>query len=1631
MRQIGKRLVSILLCAMTAISLVSPLGLSTRLIDIAHAESGSGGGASYAGGGTVTYNGKGTFNTSRSGIRVYLIDRSGNRVSNIADIVYQPWLSDNATLLMGDTGRTEELQVHWRTIEYPHVEIYQASTEGVLQHWVANPSNIEAQSETIQYDSNGDGTLDATYTNKSNYSKLVPIISSDFSGRGDIIGNYFTGEQKLLPKLATLSGGGSGSNQTDSIEDGQTGNILGEQIETISNTVSATFNIYKQQYDKGVISKTQLETMLYEDALRVVESLTNSGLYSQDEVNVLNAALQKAIDDCMGTLPEQSASLNIGNGLFDVAYAVTDTQSDTSENNIWDIVNSLYDTAYAAETEELKPIYRDEKITMLLEARWYGVDLLYVKYDESKKVYDSDGTLNVLQTLAKHDYILMMEPVMWNRLQDDNKNTSRFYFYGTPYNLGQFLQAQKTIPNGWSNGGQTGGWIGKGTHRAIPWSMYTENDLELTGYTIKAGSTSGLVDTKLTDAQMADRTIGHSLHFYEFSLGDLSTHTWDNNKYPDSSTFIEHPAPDPAVDPPTKDSYEENKDKWIWRIVKVYDQEIVAPDGQKTIEHVYTGVREDTLSKIEIQDEIEAGGYEVVNWKYSDYYVGVIEGFSKDAEATGIQPTEWEDIEIQSATPVDPTVQGAETSGTEPATVDIADPNDSTKERTLYVELRKKIEIPETTTWDEPNYPGPNVEPHPAPDPTTQTKKPPVDPDNPYIVHRIVKVYQQENEDTGEITYITTTVRDNTAPIIEITSEGEGENKWELIEWKYADTLEGNPTYRDWEDEPIVSVVPIGSGRAETTQNIMDSTDIYKSRTLYVLLRRKVQEIPQPPGDIIIRQSQISKAIHTDATTIPGRWGNYEFVASIGTFQLTHTAYYDHGCCGSCDPPCGSCHGHTCKLEMPGRNGDNKLNFVFDQIGAEESLQIKTGVHSDTDPKVYIPNGQHPETIGSMYAADNVYEYVSDGNQQNGAELVTVLWRGGATPTDIPTLAKYKQTDIQNRYGSANWQIPQAMLKNASNTSHKTRATGPSVNSLSITFGIDQNASDLYGTASCVTHNGYNCIYRDTRRVYMIAGTEFDYDFDAQVAVHFYAGEPKGLAAQPFGGPASTVMKQEDTSGPHYENTIIQGKQQIKFYPYIKMTYMTNSLKLAELEEANTDTYVNKTRYETYVLSEWESSILPSDAVEVGWKNNNEGESLMLTSQQWSLHQKAVNGGQAWNGANQVLPGGAIYQLSTPSNNLTTVDLVTYQTVVDQKTRQYLSSTLSGDEYTEAKVAQDHTDFVNDVKETIDNLRIVQWVRALSEREWKNLQGKPASSIPNAWPIDWAENPGDGSICVRGGGESLNELDLPGVTSSETKYYMHKAAELLDYQSAELKDITKDIMSGSQETASEGDLDIISLSNTTTVFKVFTDTAGNVYMASVSATGTDNEQIITDLVSQLRDVNADTVATGATGVDAVRLADRTTSGEEINSVLSGDAKQIDDRTKFITNIVSSLTRNRGTDKTAAWATNDGNWYNEAFDGIYLVRQATKLQVGLLYSNIRTSALDPALCPTNTGTSNLYATAHISQFCLNDKSDATIAADKDERYIGTFKDTDIVLPDMEGMYQSRKFYIPNANVQDLY
>lgn len=994
-------------------------------------------------------------------------------------------------------------------------------------------------------------------------------------------------------------------------------------------------------------------------------------------------------------------------------------------------------------------------------------------------------------------------------------------------------------------------------------------------------------------------------------------------------------------------------------------------------------------------------------------------------------------------------------------------PKEGYDDTTLYVHLIKKEKIPETSTWDEPKYPPagnppvvpPNAPPNPFDPPITDPETDP--PSETYSHYRIVKVYETEDETTGQIDTDAILHRFPTNPIVHIEDEaqkGKPDFSYHLIEWLYGDEYNGvkwndkdeRPNGEDW-DGVISGVNPKGAGTTEAKVDLIDKENVEETVTLYVRLRRKTGS--RVPGEIIIEQSQISKVIHSNDKNIGGRFGDYRFAMTVGDFKISHIAYYNHCCVGG-DHRYHSCRclGHTCYHEMPGRAGDNKLNFNFDLISSQHDLEIPKGVFSKTDPKVYGKGGSsfdaitsgvdYPKTISSLYASDNKWYFTSDGNDSNGAEYVPILWRcssGGLN--DIPTLAKFKKNDITKRYSAENYTIPDKMLSSVGSTankiSNKKRASAPMAFPYEFTFGL-HSRSDITATSSCVTHNGYNCIDTDTQDYYPIEGTEFTYDFKAGVAIQFYAGTAKGLQAAPFGGKA-TQPQLEKVIGKHTENNIIQCKQEIKFYPYIRMTYMVNSLEDAIKEEENTyeTGYNQDVRKDTYVLSEWESSVLPSDAVTVSWKNKNEDESLLITSQQWSVHQKAVNGSEVWNGKNQVLPGGAIYQLSTPESNWTTVNITTYQTVVDQKARQeYLSNNLSGDEYTESKVAQDHLDFINDAKEVLDNLKLVQWVN-------KN----PGAS--KAWTQDFVAKPSQGIVKILDG-TSITTVDLSGLRggsktnpNDDQKYYMRQQTQISNYQQVtKLSEWTKTIDDAQsiKEQPYEGDMDVFNMKHETTVYKLFMDTSGDVYLASITKkygnndTGMDNTQSdIENMVKSMKDLNADTYAMGQTGGAKVeKLCNKKVSGSMINSILKDDAKEIDDATSFITNFVSALTRNKGSDYTAEWASDltDGKWYNEAFDGVYLVKQSTTFNIGLAFSSSRVSALDPALCPQNKGQSDLYTSAFLSQFCLDSQSDATIAQGKIKNFIGTFKGVDITMPDMESMYVSKKFYLPNANVQDL-
>ena len=1268
-----------------------------------------------------------------------------------------------------------------------------------------------------------------------------------------------------------------------------------------------------------------------------------------------------------------------------------------------------------------------------------------VRYNAGTK--NSPDIYSTLQLCADYGFAICIEPIIFANIRYSKDEFSGITLYGTPSNIAQGIDhlistGEMKDTTSWFSSKSLGtpyGGYDRGLHHISRYSFILSKTWDYGGKTYStppAYSSSSFESNAQVKGNLSDNEIvGYAMHLYVLG-SNPKTHTYDDEKYPPDSpsTYTEHPAPDPVKEKCTKDKTKEADRKY--NIVKFYEIEQPAPDGsaEKIIQHVATYTRDKTIPKIQVQDEEEAGGYKVVEWKWSADPIPSIKTGKKDEGAT-----EW----------LDPMIEGLnvkpENKSTEETRVSLVNITNKTADgkddketvTTLYVRLRKEAKVPATHTLDDPLSPGP------APDPLAPDETPNLtNEEKKQLVHNIVKVYETKlikSDLTEEIKVDTITVRTDTAGIIDIEDEAHLSEKYSAKEWLWSTSDSYNSGGQTWGAvvSPVSPVLGSGYGPEEAV-DIRNPDDIFEPRTLYLHLYREKKEPPEVDGGLDIEQSQISKAIHTNATTIPGEWwGSYRFDMMIGPFEKTHTYYIDHGCCQkvygtACDEygcwtyvihDCGNCHGHSCGLAMTGIDGDDEMNFVFGQIGGPHALQIGDGVHGSTTRKVYSKVSQK-EYINNDLGISKYY-YNSDGNDEYGRELVTVIWRGTSLLKDVPTLAKYKENDIKKGYGSSNWEIPQAMLKNASNVSKKSRtpSNGNYSFNLAIEFGLDTGKSDIKAVATCAAfHIGDPCPYYSVRQLQPFGGTRFTYNFKSDVMIKVYKGASKNLAAQPFGGVQSNP--QQVKTGNHFMNYITQGNQQIKFYPYIKMTYMTNSLSLAEKEEANQSTYKQNTRYDTYVLSEYESAILPSDAIEIGWQNNSTKDTLLMTSQQWSLHQKAINGGQAWNGANQVLPGGAIYQLSTPNNSLTNVKIISYQTIVDDKTRGYLSSKLTGDEYTAKKVAKDHENFVNNAKEVLDNLRVVQWISKDATSEF-------------AWPSDFVGTSSDGKLLLADtGGQKLQELgsDMKHTTSTDDKYYMKKVKSPINYTGAKLGDITYNRMTQANEAGNEGDLDVMKITQVTTVFKVFTDTSGNVYLASMQHSGTDGvEAAISSMVNSMKDLNADTM--GSSGASVTKLAGRGTSGSAINGVLSGDAKQIDDRTKFITNAVSCLTRNEGKDKTAKWATSDGKWYNEAFDGIYLVRQAATITIGLQYSGYRTSALDPALCPVNKGQSDLYTKAFMSQFCLNSTSDATIAKGKPSGWLGTWRAGtsdafEVVLPDIESMYISRKFYIPNANVQDL-
>ena len=395
------------------------------------------------------------------------------------------------------------------------------------------------------------------------------------------------------------------------------------------------------------------------------------------------------------------------------------------------------------------------------------------------------------------------------------------------------------------------------------------------------------------------------------------------------------------------------------------------------------------------------------------------------------------------------------------------------------------------------------------------------------------------------------------------------------------------------------------------------------------------------------------------------------------------------------------------------------------------------------------------------------------------------------------------------------------------------------------------------------------------------------------------------------------------------------------------------------------------------VLSQFYSTLLPNDMAEASWFNANESESLAISSTQWSLHAKATSAGKSWNGRNRVLPGGSIYQLGTGSSP-TKVGLVTWQTLVTGNERASLSVVLPANEYTLAKATSEHNAYVSEAKTVLEGLNVVQWVNSNTDAS-------------KAW-----DNNGM-SVKITEGNQSLSSLGLGSTTSTEAKYRLQN--------------------DGTSDAANEADLDVISSTDSTDVyFKVIASPDGSIFIAK-----------------SIGDINALSAITGTNpnnsgSATVTKILNKNVTSDTVDSCLTDDdAKQLNQRTLLITNFVKALERNKGMDLSASWAT-DGHWFNESFDGIIVCRKATILEVGFLKSATRTAVLDPRLCPKNLGQSDMFSKAFLSQFRVNDKSNAALT--KQAGYLSSFQGRDISLKDMPLMYQSKRIFIPNVNVQDL-
>jgi hypothetical protein len=743
---------------------------------------------------------------------------------------------------------------------------------------------------------------------------------------------------------------------------------------------------------------------------------------------------------------------------------------------------------------------------------------------------------------------------------------------------------------------------------------------------------------------------------------------------------------------------------------------------------------------------------------------------------------------------------------------------------------------------------------------------------------------------------------------------------------------------------------------------------------LYVVLERHISEVDTVgEGHFKLSESTITRKIKLSKPDNSAGYTNIKTLESHWTSQWRyHACHNSHSCSG--------CVHHT------GQNSDGTSYDYYTCPGNHKCGGWKWKDNSLTFSLTNLNKTLYPDILATKGTIEEVTEAGSDSNDRRYVDYTRtkyeaddkmfkdwdyhcVIMRG----KDKLTVAQWKNTDLGT---SANTDLKD--MSNSgfaiANTDSGTRKTSTYLDKFSIELAklSDSNTDYRNGTGPTTAATGGGICPDDYVSDYVLKN---NLKVNVDVRAETYSGSVSTTQNDSYydGAPSSHGIFSGISllSGlSKVQGVEVQSGPQLTFRPYVQMNYDLFDNKHEAYGSSSSAPHLT-----AYVLGELNRSMTPNDYAEVSWKERDiDKPNLTLNSLQWSTHSSAKDFITDKLGATNlnkftVLPGGATLDLTIKDSDRQKVAVTTYQCTIEGTGKTQIDN--AGGSYTGLTpddAVSAHNAYVDSVMNGITNINVEQWVT-------NNIDSVDGGNITSSSKQVW--NLGGEAIEW---GYNLTVAGHPNQTAStEAKYYFFDEGERPDGP------------------ASEGDLDCRKISSESHKYTFYTNTFGEVYMLTDSVDGNKGDE---------------------------RAGTKITPGS-----LSGIAKQINDRTHVVDKLYKAVEHGTGNDPSGRSKTGT-RWYNEAFDGITVYVQTDLLEVGYIDPPQRSTVLDVRLTQTQKNQDDMFNKDkyNMSQYRTREYSHAYPDG---EGQVGEFKGAPVHMKEMEMLFFSRQFFIPNATVDDLH